>query len=79
MNNLFGNNNFYLELQPSFNKEQILKKSVIYLIYFGGSLFRTYGLTAKEFFFVLILASSVIPIDFLRKIYIRKKDYQTNI
>ena len=51
----------------------------IYLIYHGGDLFRTYGLTAKEFFFVLILAASVIPIDFLRKTYIRKKGYQTSI
>ncbi|MBO5096041.1 MAG: calcium-translocating P-type ATPase, PMCA-type [Bacilli bacterium] len=51
----------------------------IYLIYHGGDLFRTYGLTAKEFFFVLILAASVIPIDFLRKSYIRKKGYQSSI
>ena len=29
MNNLFGNNNFYLELQPSFNKEQIYVNSEI--------------------------------------------------
>ena len=46
----------------------------IYLIYHGGDLFRTYGLTAKEFFLVLIFAASVIPIDFLRKIYIRRKN-----
>ena len=51
----------------------------IYLIYHGGDLFRTYGLTAKEFFFVLVLAASVIPIDFLRKTYIRKKGYQASI
>ncbi len=51
----------------------------IYLIYHGGDLFRTYGLTSFEFFFVLILAASVIPIDFLRKTYIRKKGYQTSI
>ncbi len=51
----------------------------IYLIYHGGDLFRTYGLTAKEFFFVLILAASVIPVDFLRKTYLRKKDYQLSI
>ncbi len=43
----------------------------IYLIYHGGDLFRTYGLTAKEFFLVIIIAFSVIPIDFLRKIYIK--------
>ena len=48
----------------------------IYLIYHGGDLFRTYGLTAKEFFLVLIFAASVIPIDFLRKIYVRRKKYK---
>ncbi len=39
----------------------------IYLIYFGGDLFRTYGLLPLELIFVTILAFSVIPIDFIRK------------
>ncbi len=43
-----------------------------YLIYFGGDLFRTYGLTFKEFFIVLFLAISVIPVDWIRKFYLRK-------
>ena len=46
----------------------------IYLIYNGGNLFRTYGLTLKELLFVLILAFSVIPIDILRKHFIKKLD-----
>ena len=50
-----------------------------YLIYHGGSLFRTYGLTIKEFTLVIILALSVIPIDFLRKLYMKKKGYKTNV
>lgn len=45
----------------------------IYLIYYGGSIFRTYGLNALEFIIVLVLAFSVVPIDFLRKIYLKKK------
>ncbi len=45
-----------------------------YLIYFGGDLFRTYGLTFKEFFIVLTLAISVIPVDWLRKFYLRKNN-----
>ena len=44
----------------------------IYLIYFGGDLFRTYGLTSLEFIFVIILAFSVIPFDMIRKIIIKK-------
>ena len=45
----------------------------IYLIYYGGTLFRTAGLTGYEFLIMLLLASTVVPIDFLRKIYLRMK------
>lgn len=45
----------------------------MYLIYFGGDLFRTYGLTLKELLFVLFLSLSVIPFDWLRKILISKE------
>jgi len=41
------------------------------LIYYGGTLFRTTGLSLIEFNIMLILASSVIPIDILRKIILR--------
>ena len=46
----------------------------IYLIYNGGNLFRTYGLTIIELLFVLFVAFSVIPIDLLRKYIIKKLD-----
>lgn len=45
----------------------------ILLIYFGGDLFRTAGLTFKEFQIMFLLSMTVIPIDFVRKIYLRKK------
>ncbi len=45
----------------------------ILLIYYGGKLFRTVGLNFKEFQFMLLLAFSVIPIDWIRKIYLRLK------
>ncbi len=51
----------------------------IYLIYHGGDLFRTYGLKANEFFIVLILASTVFPIDFLRKIFLRRHHLKTGV
>ncbi|MBQ4575442.1 MAG: calcium-translocating P-type ATPase, PMCA-type [Clostridia bacterium] len=41
------------------------------LIYFGGSMFRTDGLTLKELGMVLMLAVSVIPADLIRKIFLR--------
>lgn len=50
-----------------------------YLIYHGGDLFRTYGLTAFEFTLVLILSLSVIPIDFLRKLYMKKKNLSIGV
>lgn len=38
------------------------------LIYFGGSIFRTTGLTFAELQFVILLAFTVIPVDFVRKV-----------
>lgn len=43
----------------------------IYLIYFGGNLFRTYGLTLNEFLLVIILSFSVVPFDMFRKFLIK--------
>ena len=45
----------------------------IILIYYGGNLFRTVGLNFKEFQFMILLAFSVIPVDWFRKIYLRTK------
>ena len=43
----------------------------ILLIYYGGSLFRTSGLTLRELLFTILLAATVIPVDWLRKITLR--------
>lgn len=51
----------------------------LYLIYHGGDLFRTYGLTLKELVIVLLLSFSVIPVDLLRKIYMKHKNYATSV
>lgn len=45
----------------------------ILLIYFGGELFRTYGLTFFEFQIMFWLSFTVVPVDFIRKYYLRKK------
>ncbi len=45
----------------------------VLLIYYGGSMFRTAGLTTKEFMIMILLASTVIPVDWLRKFALRKK------
>ena len=51
----------------------------IFLIYNGHELFRTYGLTLFELIFVIILAFTVIPIDFIRKIVLKKKGIKLDI
>ena len=51
----------------------------IYLIYHGGDLFRTYGLTAFEFGIVLMLAFTVVPFDFLRKVIMKKKGFKIGV
>ena len=43
------------------------------LIHLGGSLFRTAGLTPREWVLVLALAFTVIPADLLRKWWIRRR------
>ena len=44
----------------------------IILIYFGGSLFRANGLSLRELSRVLLIAGSVLPVDFIRKLLLRK-------
>jgi magnesium-transporting ATPase (P-type) len=51
----------------------------IILIYYGGNLFRTFGLTFHEFQIMLLLSFSIIPIDFLRKLYLKKKNLNTGV
>lgn len=50
----------------------------VYLIYYGGNLFRTVPLTIEEFGIMVLLAFTVIPFDMIRKKifdYMRKKEY----
>lgn len=43
----------------------------IFLIYKGGDLFRTSGLTINEFMIMLMFSLTVIPVDFMRKIILK--------
>lgn len=45
----------------------------IWIIYHGGDVFRTYGLTIKELLLAFFLALTVFPIDWLRKYVLKKK------
>lgn len=43
----------------------------VVLIYKGGDLFRTSGLTLYEFMVMLLMALTVIPVDFIRKLILK--------
>ena len=45
----------------------------LYLIYYGGALFRTYGLLPRELGIVVLLALSVVPIDTIRKLLFKRR------
>ena len=45
----------------------------IYLIYQGGSLFRTNGLSINEFVIMFMFSLLVVPVDFIRKIILKEK------
>ena len=51
----------------------------IVMIYYGGNLFRTSGLLPREFFIMLMISFSVIPIDFIRKMIYRKFNFKVEI
>ena len=45
----------------------------LYLIYYGGELFRAFGLTLKEIQITILLAATVIPIDWIRKLITKRR------
>lgn len=84
--NAFNARSERINILANLNKNKVFMITIafilivqVFLIYHGGDLFRTYGLTAKEFFIVLILALTVFPIDFLRKIILRKHHLKTGV
>ena len=46
----------------------------VYLIYFGGTVFRTNGLSLYEFCLMFLFSLTVLPIDFLRKLILKHFD-----
>ena len=45
----------------------------ILLIYYGGNIFRTTGLSIYEFEFMIFIAFLLIPFDIVRKIILKRK------
>ncbi|MBR7041870.1 MAG: cation-transporting P-type ATPase, partial [Bacilli bacterium] len=51
----------------------------IYLIYYGGEIFRTNGLTIHEFIIMFMFSLLVIPIDFIRKLLLKKYNQELGV
>ncbi len=51
----------------------------IFLLYGGGEIFRTYGLTFKEFVVTLLLSFTVLPVDIIRKMIVKKTKMKTSV
>lgn len=80
--NCFNARTNRLNLIANIFKNKIFLATIIFifivqilLIYYGGELFRTAGLTLKELEIMIIIAFTVIPIDWLRKIFLRSRGY----
>ena len=51
----------------------------ILMIYYGGSIFRTNGLTLVQLLVTILYASLVVPFDLIRKIYLNHKNINTGV
>lgn len=51
----------------------------ISIVYSGITIFQTTRITFKELFIIIILSFSIIPLDILRKIIIKKANHNFNI
>lgn len=51
----------------------------VILLYSGGHTFRTFGLTLKEFLVMMLFAISVIPVDVIRKLILKKNNLNTGV
>jgi magnesium-transporting ATPase (P-type) len=78
--NSFNARSTRLNIFANLNKNKVFLGMIIfitsvqiYLIYHGGDLFRTYGLTIMEFLLVIFMAFSVIPLDLFRKLLFKRK------
>ncbi len=51
----------------------------IIMIYYGGNVFRTNGLTLIQLLVTILYASLVIPFDIIRKIYLKRRNSNTGV
>lgn len=84
--NCFNARTNRLNLVANLFKNSIFVGTIIFifivqliLIYYGGDLFRTAGLTLKELEIMILIAFTVIPIDWIRKMLLRSRGYKGGV
>lgn len=77
--NAFNARTYRLNLLSNIRKNKVFMLIMFFIIliqvlmiYYGGSLFRTAGLTINEFIITIFLSFTVIPIDNIRKLCLKK-------
>lgn len=77
--NAFNARSYRLNILANVSKNKVFLSVILFiiivqlsLIYFGGSIFRTTGLTLFELNITILLAFTVIPFDFIRKLILKK-------
>ena len=51
----------------------------LFIIYYGGTLFRTVSINCQQLSFVLLISFSIIPIDLIRKIILKLKNKNVGV
>jgi len=78
--NAFNARTHRLNIFSNLSKNKVFSVIIIFIviiqiimIYYGGSVFRTSGLSSNELIITILLASTVIPVDYIRKLLLRSK------
>lgn len=75
-----------INILANINKNRVFILIIIFImivqlniIYFGGSMFRSFGLLPNELLITLLLSITVIPVDWCRKLYLKRKNINNKI
>lgn len=78
--NAFNARTHRLNILSNLKKNKVFMLIIVFIVamqivmlYYGGSVFRTLGLTLKELIITILFAFSVVPVDNIRKILLRSR------
>ena len=84
--NSFNSRTNHLNILFNINKNKVFILVMLFIIivqilmiYYGGSVFRTNGLSLMQLILTIMYASLVIPLDMLRKILLQKRNLNTGV